>query len=59
MNVNTDELVEILKNDKPLNVTMVEEFGKDKLIVLFALPHLSTRIIEFAESILAEGDIAP
>jgi len=52
MNVNTDELVEILKNDQPLSVIMVEEYGKEKMIVLLALPHLAPQIEEFAKSLL-------
>jgi len=52
MEINTDKLVEILKNDQPLNVTIVEEYGKDKLVILFALPHLLDKIETFAKSLL-------
>lgn len=55
MDVNTDKMVKILKEDKPLSVIMVEEYGKDKLVCLFALPHLFDRIQKFAKEIL-EGD---
>lgn len=54
MEVNTDKLVEILKNDKPLNVTLVEEHGKPKLVVMFALPHLLDRVESFAKTLLEE-----
>lgn len=54
MTVNTDKLVDILKNDQPLNVTLVEEYGQDKLIVLFALPELLPQIEAFAKQLLEE-----
>lgn len=54
MTIDTDKMVEILQKDKPLNVTMVEEYGKDKLVCLFALPHLTDKITEFANKILEE-----
>lgn len=54
MEVNTDKMVEILKKDQPLNVTIVEEHGKDKLICLFALPHLLDKIQAFALGLLEE-----
>jgi hypothetical protein len=57
MNVDTDELVEILKNDQPINVTLVEERGKPKLIVLFALPELSNEIEMFARGLLHDHKI--
>lgn len=56
MTVDTDKMVEILKKDQPLNVTVVEEYGKDKLVVLFALPHLADKIIEFANQLLEEHE---
>jgi len=56
MEINTDKLVEILKKDKPLNVTVVEEYGKDKFIVMFTLPHLLPKVQEFAEKLLEEFD---
>lgn len=52
MNINTDQLVDILKNDQPLNVTAVEENGRTKLVCLFALPELEEEITKFAQSIL-------
>lgn len=55
MEVNTDELVKILKNNQPLNVTVVEEYGKDKLVILFALPHLIDKIESFAKQLLEEN----
>ncbi len=54
MTVDTDKLVSILKKDQPLNVTMVEENGKDKLVILFALPHLIDKIEVFAKGLLEE-----
>lgn len=45
-------LVEILKKDKPLNVTLVEEHNKPKLVVMFALPHLLEKIEAFAKDLL-------
>lgn len=56
MEINTDKLVDILKNDKPLSVMAVEENGKDKLICLFALPHLADTITEFANKLLKESE---
>lgn len=52
MEINTDKLVDILKNDQPLSVMMVEDDGNDKLICLFALPHLADKITEFATQLL-------
>jgi len=52
MEIDTNKMVDILKKDKPISVIVVEEHGKDKLVCLFALPHLSDRITEFAHSIL-------
>lgn len=52
MTVDTDKLVEILKNDKPLNVTLVEDNNKPKLVVMFALPHLLDKIEAFATELL-------
>ena len=52
MTIDTNHLVEILKNDQPLSVIMVEDNGKDKLICLFALPHLADKITEFATQLL-------
>jgi len=58
MEINTDKLVDILKNDQPLSMMMVEDNGKDKLICLFALPHLTDKIAAFAKSLLeAESNI--
>lgn len=54
MTVDTDKLVEILKNDQPLNVTLVEEYGTEKLVVLFALPHLLEKIEAFAKQLLED-----
>lgn len=54
MEVNTDKMAEILKKDQPLNVTVVEEYGKDKLVCLFALPHLLDKINDFALGLLEE-----
>lgn len=54
MEVNTDKMVEILKKDQPLNVTLVEEYGKPKLVVMFALPHLIEKIELFANQLLEE-----
>ena len=54
MEVNTDKMVEILKKELPLNVTVVEEYGKDKLVVLFALPHLADKVIEFGNKLIEE-----
>lgn len=56
MTVDTDLMVEILKKDKPLNVTAVEGPEGDKLIVLFALPHLTNQIVEFAQKLLDEHE---
>lgn len=58
MTIDTNHLVEILKNDQPLSVMMVEDNGKDKLICLFALPHLTDKIAAFAKSLLeAESNV--
>lgn len=54
MTVDTDKLVDILKNDQPLNVTLVEEYGQNKLVVLFALPELLPQIEAFAKQLLKE-----
>ena len=51
MDVNTDKMVNILKKDKPYSVIVVEEYGKDKLLVLFALPHLADKIEAFAKTL--------
>lgn len=56
MTVDTDIMVGILKNNQPLNVTVVEEYGKDKLVVLFALPHLADKIVGFANQLLEEHE---
>lgn len=56
MTVDTDMMVDILKKNQPLNVTVVEEYGKDKLVVLFALPHLADKITEFANQLLEEHE---
>jgi hypothetical protein len=57
MTVDTNHLVEILKEDQPLNVTLVEDNGKPKLIVLFALPELSLQIEMFARRILNDHKV--
>ena len=54
MTVDTNKMVEILKNEQPLNVTMVEENHKPKLVVMFALPHLTEKIEAFAKQLLEE-----
>lgn len=54
MNIDTNKMVGILKSEKPLSVISVEEHDKTKLVCLFALPQLSDKIIEFANSILKE-----
>lgn len=54
MNVNTDEMVEILKKDKPVTGWMAEENGKDKLFFLAVLPHLSDKVIDFANKLLKD-----
>ena len=55
MNIDTDKLVEILKNDKPLSVMVVEDNGKDKLVCLFALPELSKNVEAFGKNILDDN----
>lgn len=54
MNIDTNKLVELLKEDQPLSVMVVEEHGKDKLVCLFALPELAERITEFGKELLNE-----
>lgn len=54
MTVDTNRMVEILKKDQPLNVTMVEEYDKPKLVVMFALPHLAEKVEAFAKGLLDE-----
>lgn len=56
MNVDTDKMVSILKNDKPISVIVVEQHQKDKLVVMFALPHLADRIKEFGELLIEEHE---
>nr|WP_199083393.1 hypothetical protein [Pedobacter sp. ASV19] len=52
MEINTDKMVAILKKDKPLSVIMVEDHGKEKLVCLFALPHLADKVEDFAKQLL-------
>lgn len=54
MEINTDKMVEILKNDKPLTVFNIEEFGKVKMTAMFVLPELSEKVQQFAKSLLLE-----
>lgn len=56
MNIDTNKLVDILKEDDPLSVMVVEEAGKDKLVCLFALPHLADKITEFGKQLLKEHE---
>ncbi|WP_286894921.1 MULTISPECIES: hypothetical protein [Sphingobacterium] len=54
MNIDTNKLVEILNNEDPISIMVVEDHGKDKLVCLFALPHLADKITEFGISILED-----
>lgn len=54
MNIDTNKLVEILNNEDPISIMVVEYHGKDKLVCLFALPHLADKITEFGKSILED-----
>lgn len=55
MNIDTDKLVDLLKNEAPISVMVVEDHGKDKLVCLFALPHLSDKITQFGQALLNES----
>lgn len=54
MDIDTDKLVDLLKQDQPLSVMVVEEAGKDKLVCLFALPEYVDKITEFGNQLLKE-----
>lgn len=56
MEVNTDEMVKILKADKPLTVFDIvdDNTGKVKMTAMFVLPELSDKVIEFANNLLKE-----
>ena len=50
--INTDKMVDILKNDQPVSLGAIDDKGKTKLIMLFALPHLESEIRTFTDSLL-------
>lgn len=54
--VDTDMMIDILKKGQPLSMGAIQDddTGKDKLVVLFALPKLSEQIRAFAEKLLNE-----
>lgn len=54
MQINTDQLVEILKKDKPLSGWMAQEDGKDKIFFLAVLPHLADKVADFANKLLKD-----
>ena len=51
MEIDTNKMVDILKNNIPYSGIMVEEKGKDKLFCFFCLPELSDKVIEFAKTL--------
>lgn len=54
MNIDTNKLVQILSEDKsqPVSVMVVQDEGKDKVVCLFALPHLVHIVTEFGNKLL-------
>lgn len=56
MQLDVNKAIEILKAEYPISLGRIEEHGKDKLLIVMALPDLSERIEAFVREILAEED---
>lgn len=51
--IDTDKLAELLKGDKPISMGAFDDKdGKPKVIAIFALPELESKLREFVEEIL-------
>lgn len=52
--IDTDKIVNILKIDKPISFGVIDDSGKPKLLLIFALPELENKIKVFVEEILIQ-----
>lgn len=59
MEIDVDKMVAILKKEKPLNVTVVQQHGKDALVCMFTLPELADKVLAFGKDILGDRELIP